>query len=89
MGSDPIFTYFTILKNQVMKILVVGGAGYIGSHCVLQIIQAGHDPVVRLSPLSSSDAYFSRCLFMSLSITCLNQSRFSGVELLVMSFVSF
>jgi UDP-glucose 4-epimerase len=46
MGSDPIFTYFTILKNQVMKILVVGGAGYIGSHCVRQIIQAGHDPVV-------------------------------------------
>ncbi|MCB1119937.1 MAG: UDP-glucose 4-epimerase GalE [Verrucomicrobiae bacterium] len=29
-----------------MKILVVGGAGYIGSHCVKQIVQAGHEPVV-------------------------------------------
>jgi UDP-glucose 4-epimerase len=29
-----------------MKILVVGGAGYIGSHCVRQIVEAGHEPVV-------------------------------------------
>ncbi len=29
-----------------MNILVVGGAGYIGSHCVKQIIEAGHRPVV-------------------------------------------
>ena len=29
-----------------MKILVVGGAGYIGSHCVRQIILAGHQPIV-------------------------------------------
>ena len=29
-----------------MKVLVVGGAGYIGSHCVRQLIAAGHQPVV-------------------------------------------
>ena len=29
-----------------MKILVVGGAGYIGRHCVRQIQKAGHQPVV-------------------------------------------
>ncbi len=29
-----------------MKVLVVGGAGYIGSHCVQQLIAAGHVPVV-------------------------------------------
>ena len=29
-----------------MNILVVGGAGYIGSHCVRQIAEAGHRPVV-------------------------------------------
>jgi UDP-glucose 4-epimerase len=29
-----------------MNILVVGGAGYIGSHCVRQILAAGHRPVI-------------------------------------------
>jgi UDP-glucose 4-epimerase len=29
-----------------MKILVAGGAGYIGSHCVRQLAAAGHRPVV-------------------------------------------
>lgn len=29
-----------------MNVLVVGGAGYIGSHCVRQLLAAGHQPVV-------------------------------------------
>lgn len=28
------------------KVLVTGGAGYIGSHCVLELIEAGYKPVV-------------------------------------------
>ena len=28
------------------KVLVTGGGGYIGSHCVLELIQAGFQPVV-------------------------------------------
>ncbi|XP_044142084.1 UDP-glucose 4-epimerase [Bufo gargarizans] len=28
------------------KVLVTGGAGYIGSHCVLEMIEAGYEPVV-------------------------------------------
>ncbi|MBI5380347.1 MAG: UDP-glucose 4-epimerase GalE [Opitutae bacterium] len=29
-----------------MNVLVVGGAGYIGSHCIRQLVAAGHRPVV-------------------------------------------
>ncbi len=29
-----------------MKVLVAGGAGYIGSHCVRQLLAAGHEPLV-------------------------------------------
>ncbi|MGH3586457.1 MAG: SDR family NAD(P)-dependent oxidoreductase, partial [Pseudonocardia sp.] len=29
-----------------MKVLVTGGAGYIGSHTVLALVAAGHDVVV-------------------------------------------
>lgn len=28
------------------KVLVTGGAGYIGSHCVVELIGAGYKPVV-------------------------------------------
>ncbi|HOX83724.1 MAG TPA: NAD-dependent epimerase/dehydratase family protein, partial [Chryseolinea sp.] len=28
------------------KILVTGGAGYIGSHTVVELIQAGYDPII-------------------------------------------
>ncbi|MCC5022635.1 MAG: UDP-glucose 4-epimerase GalE [Candidatus Synoicihabitans palmerolidicus] len=35
-----------------MNVLVVGGAGYIGSHCVRQLVAAGHRPVVLDSLIS-------------------------------------
>lgn len=35
-----------ILLRSMKNVLVVGGAGYIGSHCVRQLQQAGHRPVV-------------------------------------------
>lgn len=38
-----------------MKVLVTGGAGYIGSHTVLALIEAGHTPVV-VDNLSNSSA---------------------------------
>ncbi|XP_048358104.1 UDP-glucose 4-epimerase isoform X1 [Sphaerodactylus townsendi] len=32
--------------RMLEKILVTGGAGYIGSHCVLELVEAGYTPVV-------------------------------------------
>src|SRR5579872_2120074 len=32
--------------TKAMKVLVTGGAGYIGSHAVLALREAGHSPVV-------------------------------------------
>ena len=29
-----------------MKILIIGGGGYIGSHCVRQLLAAGHMPII-------------------------------------------
>lgn len=37
-----------------MKVLVTGGAGYIGTHCLVELINAGIEPVV-LDNLSNSD----------------------------------
>lgn len=38
----------SVLKalNMRQKILVTGGGGYIGSHCVVELIEAGYHPVV-------------------------------------------
>ncbi len=33
-------------KEQRMKILLTGGAGYIGSHTYIELVNAGHEPVI-------------------------------------------
>lgn len=38
-----------------MRILVTGGAGYVGSHTVVELIQAGHDPII-VDDLSNAKA---------------------------------
>jgi UDP-glucose 4-epimerase len=44
IASQPAAESNTTLAR--MNVLVVGGAGYIGSHCVRQLTAAGHRPVV-------------------------------------------
>ena len=38
-----------------MNVLVTGGAGYIGSHTVVELINAGHTPVI-VDDLSNAKA---------------------------------
>ena len=51
-------------------ILVTGGAGYVGSHCVLQILQAGNKVLVVdcLSNSSLGEAHTSVKLFIPFNI---------------------
>ena len=47
-------------------ILVTGGAGYVGSHCVLQILQSGHDVVIIDNLINASRGQFV-LLFLNVS----------------------
>jgi UDP-glucose 4-epimerase len=73
-----------------MRILVTGGAGYIGSHTVLQLMDAGYDIVIadnfvnskpavlkRLRELSGKDFDFVQCDFTDPSATNDLFTRFS------------
>ena len=43
-----------------MRILVTGGAGYIGSHTVLQLLEAGYDVVIADNFVNSKPAALKR-----------------------------
>jgi len=47
-----------------VKVLVVGGAGYIGSHCVRQLALAGHQPVVL------DNLVFGHCAAVAPEVPC-------------------
>ena len=46
--QNPIkkFFIFTKKKDNILKVLVTGGAGYIGSHFVKLLHESGHEPIV-------------------------------------------
>lgn len=43
-----------------MNILVTGGAGYIGSHTLIELIEAGHTPIVVDNLANSSEESLRR-----------------------------
>ncbi len=43
-----------------MKILVTGGAGFIGSHTIIELIEAGHEPIAYDNLSNSSPVVFER-----------------------------
>ncbi|MBR4768272.1 MAG: GDP-mannose 4,6-dehydratase, partial [Lachnospiraceae bacterium] len=43
-----------------MKLLVTGGAGYIGSHTIIELIKAGHEPVILDNFVNASEKVIGR-----------------------------
>lgn len=43
-----------------MRVLITGGAGYIGSHTAVQLVRAGHDPIIVDSYVNSTPAVLPR-----------------------------
>ena len=44
------------------KILVTGGAGFIGTHTVIELVNAGHEVVVVDNLINSNKIYFKKVL---------------------------
>jgi UDP-arabinose 4-epimerase len=44
--SHSGFSWYTKLERKTVVILVIGGAGYIGSHCARALRHAGHDVII-------------------------------------------
>ena len=42
-----LWLFHTIsLMERIMRVLVTGGSGYIGSHTCVQLLQNGHDVII-------------------------------------------
>ena len=46
--------------GRAMKILVTGGAGFIGSHTIIELIEAGHEPIAYDNLCNASPVVFER-----------------------------
>lgn len=56
---------FTIAQAYMKTILVTGGAGYIGSHTAIQLLQAGHSVIIMDNLCNSSIKVISRIIEIS------------------------
>ena len=44
-----------------LQVLVPGGVGFIGSHCVIELVHAGYEPIV-VDNLSNSSISIGECV---------------------------
>ena len=50
-----VSTYQIVLANPIKRqILLPGGTGYIGSHCAVELINAGYEPIILDNGFNSS-----------------------------------
>lgn len=66
-----------------MRILVLGGAGYIGSHTALELIRAGHEVLVVDNLVRDTEKLFRNrlffiraiCMILPFWISCFKRNR--------------
>ena len=63
-----------------MKILLAGGAGFIGSHTVVELIQAGHEPVVVDNLYNSNRKVFERLKAITGKDVCFYEADVCDVQ---------
>ncbi|CAF0789499.1 unnamed protein product [Didymodactylos carnosus] len=57
---EPFFPLYKSDNQQHLKILVPGGIGYIGSHCVIELVKVGYEPILVDNGCNSSLECLSR-----------------------------
>ena len=48
-------------QKTKLQILVPGGQGFIGSHCVIELVKAGYEPIVVDNYSNSSNGLSCHC----------------------------
>ena len=61
-----------------MKILLTGGAGFIGSHTYVELIKAGHEAVIADNFYNASERVLDRLKTITGQHVCCNRRRRAG-----------
>jgi UDP-glucose 4-epimerase len=67
-------------EQNKLNVLVPGGAGYIGSHCVIELVNAGYEPIVLDNESNSSTGWIEKVLIFESFFFCFRMSQTSGTN---------
>ena len=59
-----------------MRVLVTGGAGYVGSHTVKALCEFGHEPIIVDNQTTCKDTNFHEKIEVPLIKTCISNMQF-------------